>query len=481
MRRLLLILSLLCAFRAPLTARASYAFTNADNLTLILHGDSLWKDGDLNTASSPEQTGCMFPDYLASGVFGLNPDKTNLMVINLGKSGSKLTDQATAIAQLSYALFSYPLFHGYGTNSIHNIGLSQATENGQSTSNAMFLTYATNFLALAITTNSVAFTNEGGTSVSNHVDWVTISDPAAVALDGGGTGTPSDWLNMTAATNAGARFGAGFVNIYDRTFIPVTNWVGRGDSPPLEIKTGIKAGHYRALYELLMADAYWMETTTDTNVSNITIDYNTLAMSNTNHSVGFNASRSGNTLTFTEHPFRISPGWDIAGSVDLLGNVTTNDCSAFSQVWPAAGDFWQETITVTGLPVGNYKIYENGVFKALVSSAVLAAGWNIATNYAGPRWQQRVELLGRARDVENADRVSLLVSAGDGAVALGSLAFSKYPTFTGDALEAQLDSAITALKTNSTHSFAAMTAESQGQDFTYQIVPDLPRYVAAHR
>lgn len=463
-------------------ASASYSLTNLpDNATIGLFGDSYEKDGDLNTVSSPEQTGCMFPDYITAGLFLLNPSLSNLCVYNFAKSGTLMTDQSTAIAELGYAVFSYNLFHGYGTNNSFNIGIEQATANGSQAAASMLLSISNNFKALALTTNSVANTNEMGTSVSNHVDWVALSDFTPYATDGGGTGAGSEYDRMTAATNGGARFGAGYVNAFDRTFAATTNWIGLGDNPPLEIKSGIKAGHPRALGSAVWTYGFWMETMgTDTNIFNVTVDYNSASIVTTNHCVVTSISKTGNTLTLQVTFLRMAPTRDIAGTVDLIGNVTTNDTSALATVWPAAENFFQEKFAVQNLPAGLFKVYENGILLGIKSNVELA-NWNMATNYIGDRQKQKTEVLGRVRDLENADRGSLLVSAGNGIVVLGSLAFTDYPTHTGDGLEAQLDAAISGVKTNNTHSFAAVRAEAQPVSYTYQIVPNVTIFAPFRR
>lgn len=490
-KRLALILFSSVLLAATPSVRASYTLNVTDNFTLCLNGDSNLRDGDIDTSSTADQVGCLVADEIAAGIDILNPFKTNVNTWNLGSSGSLMTGQATVIADQNYAIYAHNLFHGYNTNDIRNVGFELATANGVETSNQMFLSLSNNLLALATTTNSVGNTNEGGSSASNHVDWVTFMEHAPINANGGGTAAQSDFDRMTGATNAGATFGAGFINCFDRTLQPITNYYNAGDNPPLEIQSGAKAGHDRALGSHIFADSIWMEILgTDTNIFNVTVDYNAASIVTTNHSVITSISKSGNALTFQVTFLRMSPGFDVSGTVDWLGNVTTNDASYFTQVWPAAGNFFQETFAAQNLPAGNWKLLENGtLIKQFTMASPGTWTWNMATNYLGPRWQQKAEVLARARDIENADRVTHLVSSGAGLPRMGSLAAAQFPTHHGDDLVTNvngsagvsMDQVISGIKTNATKSFKAMSAAAYPTNYTYQIVPATVFFAPFHR
>jgi hypothetical protein len=131
----------------------------------------------------------------------------------------------------------------------------------------------------------------------------------------------------------------------------------------------------------------------DTNTYTAVIDFNGAALSSTNHCTVTGLSRNGNSLAFTFHADRMAPGFYVPD-----GEVT-NDCRGAFTLMPSLGSQFCEILRITNLPTGNYALNIDGSNVATVSSAQFDAGYNNFTNYSGPFWAQKKEILGLMCDL----------------------------------------------------------------------------------
>jgi hypothetical protein len=131
----------------------------------------------------------------------------------------------------------------------------------------------------------------------------------------------------------------------------------------------------------------------DTNTYTAVLDFNAATVSSTNHCAVTGLSRNGNSLTFTFHADRMAPGFYVPD------NVITNDCRGAFTLMPSLGNQFCEILRITNLPAGNYELAMDGSNVVTVTSAQLAAGYNNFTNYSGPFWAQKKEILGLMCDM----------------------------------------------------------------------------------
>jgi hypothetical protein len=462
------ILFLLCA----LPAFAAQMPTQ-DNKTLTLFGDS-WKiDG---TSTSP-QTGNMFDAYVGAAEYLAHPEFTNVMVFPIPRAGGNMSDQATAAAQDALAVWAFNSIWGITAT---NIAVAQATENGADNSSQMFLQASNNFQAPLVLTNGTGNTNDPGYAASVKVAWWGLGSLPGNAADGGGTASQSHFGQNNGMTNAAGTFGVGAIDSFGLLIRSWTNDIVAHGGTNINFYTASgKENHPGPPGQRSWFFAYVRATTTDTNVSSCTLDFRNATVAATNHCNVTNATLSGNTLTFPYRSLSLPPAWDRAGSVDLSGFTLTNEA------WPDLAqldtndcNLYQQIIQVTNLPAGNYRVQINGVTVAdNLPSSVLANGWNMFTNMTGPMWQQRIEVLGRMRDVLGANRTNL-ISGSTGVRGYTIYAFDKWQAgYRGDALitnagpsvDPSLINYIWGLKTNATASFAAVRAAAQPVTYTITI------------
>jgi hypothetical protein len=131
----------------------------------------------------------------------------------------------------------------------------------------------------------------------------------------------------------------------------------------------------------------------DTNTYTAIIDFNTASVSATNHCTVTGLSRGGNSLAFTFHADRMAPGFYVPD------DVITNDCRGAFALMPSLGNQFCEILRITNLPAGNYELGIDGSNIVTLTSAQLAAGYNAFTNYSGPFWAQKKEILGLMCDM----------------------------------------------------------------------------------
>jgi hypothetical protein len=131
----------------------------------------------------------------------------------------------------------------------------------------------------------------------------------------------------------------------------------------------------------------------DTNTYTAVLDFNGATVSSTNHCTVTALVRNGNSITFTFHADRMAPGFYVPD-----GEIT-NDCRGAFNLMPDLGNQFCEILRITNLPVGNYALNMDGSNVVTVSSAQFAAGYNGFTNYSGPFWAQKKEILGLMCDM----------------------------------------------------------------------------------
>jgi hypothetical protein len=462
MKRLALIFTLLCALMLSTGRPADLVWP--ENAQIVVHGDSLMRDGDNN----PPITAAMFPCYLMADIFSENPDKTNLCVYIYPRSGSTMNDQISAFASLSVASL------GYRSNSFPHYAISQATGNGNLFSNAFFLV-ATNLYGGALrTTNGTAMTNEGGWCATANVQWIGLASPPDNSATGGaGPQSPQD--RMEAMTNGIGIFGLRSVDVWTDMRPYFTNQYLLNGGYLIAITNAFKNGHLLPPGEWNWFASWKRLTTTDTNIATCQVNWDG-TIEATNHQVVSGATKTGNTLTFTQHCDRMPPGFDWP-SVDPSGAVITNDCTpAWRVVRPDDENLLHFDIKITGLPDGFYNVIIDGVLvSGRLPGSALANGWNMFTNTAGPYWRQRQEVLGRCRDIFSCDRATLVeVPTGDGIGygGMGSFIGSVFPANHGDSIIAACNDRISALQTNSTKSFAAIRSAAIQTNHTVAITLD---------
>lgn len=167
----------------------------------------------------------------------------------------------------------------------------------------------------------------------------------------------------------------------------------------------------------------------DTNTYTAVVDFNTASVSSTNHCTVTGLSRYGSGLTFTFRADRMAPGFYVPD-----GDIT-NDCRGAFTLMPSLGNQFCEILRITNLPAGNYELNIDGSNVVTVSSAQLAAGYNNFTNYSGPFWAQRKEILGLMCDMLDVSRSDASSDAHPGVNLLTeryeSYAAARWPTNTG--------------------------------------------------
>jgi len=468
MKRIFTILFLFySALCIPLAVRQDSALASdlvvSNNAIVCILGDSLMID------QTAPITGYRFPDYVES-YFQLNYPNAGIHVFQLSRSGGDMNDVLTNRVQEA----GLPLW-GFGFNNNQHLGIVQATDNSGLNSNQMYLALSNVFQAPALMSDGDAtLVTHTGWTTTNTIQWLGLGDPPSASSDGG---PDAQGARNNAATNAGWRLGIRGIDVWN----PLSNsWtadfnVNGGTNIQFFSSDSGKGGHVGSGGQLSWVFAFLKSITTDTNISTCTVDWNSSTPVATNHCVVSSISKSGGTLTFTRHDDRLPLAFDIPDG------TITNDCSGAFRLIPGDANFFQFTLQITNLPVGNYSVRSDGIRVASLSNTVLAAGWNMFTNTVGPYWNQRTEVLGRIRDKEHVDRVTLVPgSAGDGEgmISFGSNAFAQWGSNKrGDAL-------INSLSNNVVNvlGFDTLTATAaQPTNHTFEIMFLAPRFAPAHR
>jgi len=151
--------------------------------------------------------------------------------------------------------------------------------------------------------------------------------------------------------------------------------------------------HPNNVFQLMWALTTLRSLGVDTNTYTAIIDFNTVTVSQTNHCTVTDLTSTGNGLSFTFHADRMAPGFYVPD------DVITNDCRGAFDLMPSLGNQFCEILRVINLPAGNYELDIDGGNVATISSDQLSAGYNCFTNYSGPFWAQKKEILGLMCDM----------------------------------------------------------------------------------
>lgn len=394
MKRFFKILFLICALCVPRLAPASDLIVS-NNAIICIFGDSYM----ISDASAGVVTGYRFTDYLES-YFQLNYPGSNIHVFNLSRSGGTMDDVLTnRIQQLGLALWAYQF------NSYQHLGISQPTDNGSLSSNQMFLAQSNVFLAPGLMSDGTSsLATHAGWTTTNSIQWIALGDPPGAASDGGALTVKA---RNDASTNAGVIFGIRGVDSFNTLSNGWVSDYNANGGTNIQM-VFIPAEHFLSGGGLSWCLSFLRGITTNTNISTCTLDWNSSTPSATNHCVISSISKSGITLTFTRHDDRLPMAWDVPD-----GSITNDARPAFVMI-PGDADFFRFTLQITNLPTGNYTVSIDSSNVVTLTDTQLAAGWNMFTNAAGPYWAQRKEVLGRIRDKEHVDRITLAHGSVDG-------------------------------------------------------------------
>jgi hypothetical protein len=401
MKRLLSLLFLLCAFRCA----AQFIVTNEIDGAF----DASSYDTDLMGMSHP------FSTYFYDGY----PQFTN-HIYSWSRSGSSLSgDFEDQEGKYLMPIFNSFPFLGY------DWGL--ANDNGSLNSNDTAVAFLDIASGPPLFFNAVAgvATNEGVPCPP------IITQPLGRMPHDSSDGDSGAIVGNLGSMGAAASLGVPIIDMwhlmYTANFIADqagarTMWSGIGGSHFTQ--GGYLAADIKAL-QVLGAE---------TNVGSMTINFLGAAIAATNNCVLSGLSLAGNTLTLTAHFVRMPMAWDVPGT---YGSVTvTNDARSAFVIYPELGNAFNWIVQVTNLPAGNYSISVDGILTDMATDAQLAAGRNWFTNYNGPLWAQRTEVLGRKRDQVGMDRVTLIThTVGSGEAIPGVEDLRDYQSNAGNSTE----------------------------------------------
>ena len=219
---------------------------------------------------------------------------------------------------------------------------------------------------------------------------VVIGDPPYNAPDGGPEARDYSYGGRDAALEDGVPF----VDSWSNLLNVVTNAYFNGPNLWFPPAYDHPANEYQLIWTLTTLRSLGVDTNTYTAV----IDFNGANVSSTNHCTVTALSRNGNSITFTFHADRMAPGFYVPD-----GEIT-NDCRGAFTLMPSLGSQFCEILRITNLPTGNYALNIDGSNVVTVSSAQFAAGYNNFTNYSGPFWAQKKEILGLMCDLLDVSR-----------------------------------------------------------------------------
>lgn len=454
----LLLILMLCI---PSSVSASDLVVS-NNAIICIFGDSYM----ISDASAGVVTGYRFTDYLES-YFQMNYPGSNIHVFNLSRSGGTMDDVLTnRVQQLGLPLW------GYQFNNYQHLGISQPTDNGSLSSNEMFLAQSNVFLAPGLmsdgTSNLVTHT---GWTTTNSIQWIGLGDPPGEASDGGALTVKA---RNDASTNAGVVFGIRGVdsfNILSNAWVNDINNNAKANTEYVDIP----APHFLSGGGFSWCLSFLHGITTDTNISTCTLDWNSSTPSATNHCVISSISLAGNTLTFTRHDDRLPMAFDVPD-----GTITNDARKAFALI-PSDADFFKFTLQITNLPMGTYTVAIDSSNVVTLTDAQLAAGWNMFTNHAGPYWAQRTEVLGRIRDKEHVDRVTLAHGSVDGHGMFSYSSAVGTPWASGLRGDALISSTITNNVTDIFNLDALTAAAAQPTNHVFTITLSNPIFAPFHK
>lgn len=356
----------------------------------------------ISDASAGMVTGHRFVPYLESYWRMKYPTK-DIHLFNLSRSGGTMDDVDTnRVQQNGLAIWAYT------NNTAQHLGISQPTDNGSLNSNQMFLAQSNIFLAPALMSDGTsAHVTHTGWTASHGIQWIALGDPPGAASDGGATSVK---YRNDGSTNGGVVFGirgADSFNTLSNAWVSDYN-TNSGNNIQLVYPGGVP--HFMSGGALSWVDSFVSQIDTDTNISTCTLSWSGSVV-DTNNCYISGLTVSGYTMTFNRQDDRLPGAWDVPDG------VITNDARPAFILNPTMPDRNLFTVKITGLPIGNYSVVIDGTTVAASSSSYELShgnGWNMYTNYTGPYWAQRKEVLGRIRDKDHVDRVTLANFSADG-------------------------------------------------------------------
>lgn len=192
---------------------------------------------------------------------------------------------------------------------------------------------------------------------------------------------------------------------------------------------GTPQTHPGTVGHVLMAYTIIQQLGWGTNVSSATLAANTNTTTSSSGCTISSVALTSTGGTFNRLDQRLPWAIDEAGRADAVSMI------------PAMSGWQSYTMTITGLSAGTYTIKCDGVVIGTASNTQLAAGWNMSDLTTGPVWDQCQEVLGRIRDAQGINRVTLAnKSPNVGMVRYVSNAKVEYKTngLRGSALKAAL-------------------------------------------
>lgn len=359
-----------------LAARASFTVTNEVNYTI---DETSWDTQPYHLSG----------DYMATYFYCMYPQYTN-HIYSVSRSGASWQNQFES-QQQKYCL---PLWASYNVDSYD---LMMASENGGYNTTNPVIQWGTNlFNAPPLFWDGTSITNEG--AIVPH----TITHLAIGCFPDSTNGVPGNLQLDIGCQMLNAIYGQPPYPLYTNLYTPYWSNDWSSGANNIQFYTG---GHPNPAGHLDMALQTLLNLGVETNVGSMVFDWNNSA-AYTNKFALSGFSRVGNVLSTTFKADRMPLAWDVAGDVTTDGTIT-NDARGGIATIPKLGNSFLWMLQVTNLPTATYTVAIDGSNILTCSSAFLAAGWNMFTNYSGPLWAQRVAVLSWKRYQNGCNLVTL--------------------------------------------------------------------------
>lgn len=357
----------------------------------------------------------LWGNYFATYFYDMYPQFTN-HIYSVSRSGASWENQLESQQEK----YCFPLWASFGRLPSYDWML--ANDNGGYFSNDVYRWGTNLFAAPGLFWNGASITNEGGTASGLSVTHYSLGGIPNDSPDGDEGAVSRNAAAMALAVKY-------HTPVVDMWHLMWTNGLS-DDITGNRLFGFFGGGHPYAAGHLCMALKTLIALGAETNVGSLSLNWTT-GKATTNHCVANNISVNGSTLSCTVHFDRMPLAWDVPD-----GTITNDARNAFV-IMPELGNSFQWTIQAANLPTGTYNISVDGVLTDIATAAQLAAGRNWFTNYNGPLWAQRVNVLKWKRYQEGVDPVTLVPhSAGDqGVLGIGdnvnyqSVASEQYDTW----------------------------------------------------
>ncbi len=164
----------------------------------------------------------------------------------------------------------------------------------------------------------------------------------------------------------------------------------------------IAAGHYSVAAHIIEAYLVMKDLGWTTNVSTATINGSSATLTGSDHcTISGLAGNAYSGVDFNRLDARLP--WAIDES-----NYDGNARQMATDMLPELAGWLDYSVTITGLSSGVYNVFCDDVQIASgISNITLSSGWNMADLTSGPVFDQVQEVLGRIRDMQGVDRVTL--------------------------------------------------------------------------